>query len=239
MRHNGRTPLRLSEIHSDCAQFDDDKVLTVKCVDCETWRVVRRGMVVAHRPEPRSSKPAGRRQGPQDRVARCEGSGQRIIVDRKHRDAMPAESRRAARQFYKPLPGPAAPVHRTPQSAPNAEAARTAFRSHLRRCAACAGDVVGRDGERLACPDGERLASDYLRLLRQEPQRRAVREFFARERARFDREYAKAAPAKRRSEWAAVFPAVRAADARRAQRPAGDAPTQGPSVPLTTLRPAR
>jgi hypothetical protein len=43
----------------------------------------------------------------------------------------------------------------------------------------------------------------------------------------------------RKEQWAATEKAVRAADALRAQLPAGDAPLGAPPVPLTTLRPRR
>ncbi|MFE3770838.1 hypothetical protein [Streptomyces sp. NPDC059122] len=39
--------------------------------------------------------------------------------------------------------------------------------------------------------------------------------------------------------WASTAAAVRDTDIRRAQRPAGDAPLDGPPVPLTTLHPER
>ncbi|MGW7620765.1 hypothetical protein ACWGLG_34010 [Streptomyces antimycoticus] len=43
----------------------------------------------------------------------------------------------------------------------------------------------------------------------------------------------------REMKWASTEPAVRETDTRRAQRPAGDAPQAGSSVPLTTLHPKR
>ncbi|MFE8950074.1 hypothetical protein [Streptomyces sp. NPDC007856] len=43
----------------------------------------------------------------------------------------------------------------------------------------------------------------------------------------------------REMKWASTESAVREADARRAQRPAGDAPLGAPPVPLTTLHPQR
>ncbi|GGR45842.1 hypothetical protein [Streptomyces netropsis] len=43
----------------------------------------------------------------------------------------------------------------------------------------------------------------------------------------------------REMKWASTETAVRATDTRRAERPAGDAPTESPAVPLTTLRPQR
>ncbi|MFJ2060295.1 hypothetical protein ACIOMM_30760 [Streptomyces sp. NPDC087908] len=43
----------------------------------------------------------------------------------------------------------------------------------------------------------------------------------------------------RKKQWASTERAVRNADARRAQVPAGDAPLEAPPVPLTTLHPQR
>jgi len=43
----------------------------------------------------------------------------------------------------------------------------------------------------------------------------------------------------REMKWASTETAVRETDTRRAQRPAGDAPLDGPTVPITTLRPKR
>jgi hypothetical protein len=43
----------------------------------------------------------------------------------------------------------------------------------------------------------------------------------------------------REMKWASTEPAVRDADTRRAQQPAGDAPLGAPPVPLTTLHPQR
>jgi hypothetical protein len=249
MRHNGRTPLLLSKIRSDCVELGDSEIRSVICEDCGTWRVVRRGMVAAHRSEPRSSMPADRRQSPPDRVPRCPGSGQRITADRKFREAMPAENRRAARQFHKPIPAPAAPVHRIVPPAPSAESVRRTFRSHQLRCVACKGQVADQNGELLTCADGERLAVTYLRLLRQEPKRARVREFFARERVRFDRIHVAQAAERRAAEWARAVPAPRQQVAKRggaaveetnnqcrAVREGAVSEFRGPDVPLTTLR---
>ncbi|MCX5055098.1 hypothetical protein [Streptomyces sp. NBC_00474] len=43
----------------------------------------------------------------------------------------------------------------------------------------------------------------------------------------------------RLADWDAVLPGVAAADSNRRKMPAGDAPTEAPTVPLTTLHPAR
>ncbi|MGW6358505.1 hypothetical protein ACWFR5_25850 [Streptomyces sp. NPDC055092] len=46
-------------------------------------------------------------------------------------------------------------------------------------------------------------------------------------------------PAGRVADWDAVLPRVAAADKNRRAVPAGDAPTEGPAVPLETLHPQR
>lgn len=118
----------------------------------------------------------------------------------------------------------------------SAEQVRRVFRQHQKQCLACRGEAKDRTGQTLPCPDGEGLAVTFLRLFRQEPKRQALREFFARERRRFDREYAEAAP-KRQAGWAAVLPAVQNADQMRCAVPQGAHPTDGPQVPLEHMVP--
>jgi hypothetical protein len=210
MRHNGRAPLLLSTLYSDCVTLDGDEIRSVVCADCGTWRVVRRGMVAAHRAEPRSNQPTDRpeQRKSQDWVPRCDGSGQRIKVDRRHREAMPAEIRRAAQQFYKPIPAPAAPVHRIVPPARSADSARQAYEIHRERCAGCT--------PRETCSTGRRLLATYTALLQDEPRRRQVRAAFARERARFDRQHAARAREANNAMWAKSALAPRGAAAKRA-----------------------
>jgi len=249
MRHNGRAPLLLSTLHSDCVTLDGDEIRSVVCTDCGTWRVVRRGMVAAHRAEPRSNRPTDRldQRKPQDRVPRCDGSGQRIKIDRRHREAMPAENRRAAQQFYKPIPAPAAPIHRIVPPARSADSARQAYEVHRERCAACT--------TRETCSTGRRLLATYTALLQDEPRRRQVRAAVARQRARFDRQHADLAREAKGAEWTRQHEATTANTTKFAKR-SGTAVEEannsckaikagaisefrGPDVPLKKLHPAR
>jgi len=211
------------------------------CPDCQTWCPItgvqgKTPKLVPHHTE-RAGTPTPRR---------CCGSDRQVDIDiavgewcTALVEAVPGtKSRRATKVLPKPKTAQAPAASQIKSAALSAEAIRQAFWQHQKQCPACRGEVSGRDGRPLSCRDGERLAVTFLRLPRQEQKRRVVREFFARERARFDRQYAAAAPAKRTAEWAAVLPAVQATDAQRAQLPVGDAPTEGPSVPMTTLHPA-
>jgi hypothetical protein len=225
--------LLASKVRPQYLNLRDGEPKLIVCPDCHTWRALRRNMIWPHHPD----------LGEAGRPARCPGSGQRITMDitaeQWGQRLLEAEASAAARRSIKVLPktkvAPAPAVSQLRPAPLRAETARQAFRNHQQQCANC--KAAGPNGQPLPCPDGERLAVTFLRLLRQEPKRRAVREFFAQERRRFDRQYT--AAAKRTSEWATVLPDVTAADAQRAQLPSGNAPTEGPSVPLTTLHPAR
>ncbi|MEV7084174.1 hypothetical protein AB0N88_37435 [Streptomyces sp. NPDC093516] len=209
------------------------------CPDCSTWVPVT-GMlgtpklVPHHRERAKTGAPL-----------RCAGSNRRVIVDVEVEawrtsliEAVPTTaSRRATKVLPKPKTAPAPAASQIRPAPLSAEQIRQAFRKHQQQCPACKGEATGRDGQSLPCRDGERLAATFLRLLRQEPKRQAVREFFARERRRFDRQYA--AAAKRTSRWVAVLPAVQEADTRRAQMPVGDTPLGAPPVPVETLHPRR
>ncbi|CAM5674646.1 hypothetical protein [Streptomyces griseomycini] len=241
-RHvNHRPPIVVSTLNLNEIDLTPGKEHLV-CPDCHTWCPIT-GIQGTPKLVPHHSDPAGT---PNPR--RCAlGTDRRVVLDvtvgQWRTDLVEALPSIASRRATKVLPKPKTPQVPAPSqirpTAISAEAARQAFRQHLARCSACKGEALGNNNQPLPCHDGRRLAVTFLRLLRQEPKRRAVREFFARERRRFDRQYAAQAPANRASEWATVLPAVRAADTRRAQLPVGDAPTEGPSVPLTTLRPAR
>ncbi|MCM2424211.1 hypothetical protein [Streptomyces sp. RKAG293] len=212
MRHNGRTPLLLSTLRSHCVTIDGNEIRSVVCTECDTWRFVRRGMIAAHRAKPRSNQPSNRhaQRKPQDRVPRCDGSGQRIKVDRRHREAMPAENRRAAQQFYKPIAAPVAPLHCLTAQVESADSARQAYEIHRERCAACT--------TRETCPTGRRLLTTYVGLLQDEPRRRQIRAAVARERARFDRQYADRARQAKEAAWTRQHEATAAPTKKFAKR---------------------
>ena len=67
MRHNGRPPILASELTPNLLMFCTDFRAAVACSNCGTWRVPHRGMLPAHRAA--------------DGVARCPGSGQRVVMD--------------------------------------------------------------------------------------------------------------------------------------------------------------
>ena len=67
MRHNNRPPILTSEIFPNLLMLAPNVRPVMSCPDCGTWRVPRRGMLPAHRAA--------------DGVARCPGSGQRVVID--------------------------------------------------------------------------------------------------------------------------------------------------------------
>jgi hypothetical protein len=67
MRPNGRPPVAASTLPPNALLLAPGSRPVVTCPDCGTWRMLRRGMVPAHRA-------AGE-------VSRCPGSGQRLIMD--------------------------------------------------------------------------------------------------------------------------------------------------------------
>ncbi|MFB7982980.1 hypothetical protein [Streptomyces vinaceus] len=208
------------------------------CPDCSTWVPIT-GMLGTPKLVPHHT---GRAKTAEPR--RCAaGSNRQVTID-VEADALrtqliegapTAASRRATKVLPKPKVKPAPAATQIKPAPLSAEQVRRVFREHQQQCLACKGEAKNRDGQTLPCPDGERLAVTYLRLLRQEPKRQALRDFFARERRRFDRQYAAAAPAKRASEWAAVLPKVKDADTRRSQLPVGDRPTDARNVPLAPV----
>ncbi|MEU5314426.1 hypothetical protein [Streptomyces sp. NPDC021562] len=211
------------------------------CPGCRTWCPIT-GMNGTPKLVPHHTDRAGT---PNPR--RCTAGSDRrvtidIAVDDWHTTLIEARPTTASRRATKVLPKPKtipAPAASQLKPAPlSAETVRRAFRQHQQHCRACEGEITGRDGMPLPCRDGERLAVTFLRLLRQEPRRRAVRDFFAQERRRFDRQYAAAAPT-RAAQWEAVLPKVADADTLRTRLPVGDVPAEAPAVPLTTLHPKR
>ncbi|MFE5482987.1 hypothetical protein [Streptomyces sp. NPDC056527] len=236
-RVSSRPPIVTSNLKANEIELFPGKEHLI-CPDCGSWCPIT-GMQGAPKLVPHHSE---RASTPNPR--RCPGSDRRVVVDvavgawrTELAEAVPStRSRRATRVLPKPKT-PQAPAASQIKPAPfSAEKVRQAFRHHQTHCLACKGEVAGLDAQLLPCSDGERLAATFLRLLRQEPKRRTVRDFFARERARLDRRYAAAAPARRMSEWAQVLPAVEAADTRRRQIPVGTSPTESLSVPLEPIR---
>ncbi|MEU5824901.1 hypothetical protein [Streptomyces sp. NPDC047803] len=215
----------------------------VLCPACATWTpitgVLGTPVLVPHHTTPYHDRTATPR--------RCSNTNRRIILDTAldiwrerlvERTAVSASvaSRRATKVLPKPKARPVPAASQFKPAPLSAEQVRRTFRQHQKQCLACQGVAKDRTGQTLPCPDGERLAATFLRLFRQEPKRQVVREFFARERRRLDREYAQATP-KRDAAWAAVLPAVQTADQLRRTVPQGVRLTEGPEVPLDRMVP--
>ena len=218
------------------------------CPDCKRWCPITGHDGATPKLVPHHS---GRAETGEAR--RCIGSNRRVELDLTipewHQllaDAIKeTASRRPTTVLRKPKTPPAPPVSTMTPAPLTAEAARVTFRQHQERCAACAGTATSRNGEQLPCPDGERLAVTFLRLMRQEPRRAKVREFFARERARFDRQHAASACKTKEAQWAAAELAPRAQAAKRSGtvveeanntqtiRPDAVSELRGADVPLT------
>ncbi|MCX4970813.1 hypothetical protein OHA98_39930 [Streptomyces sp. NBC_00654] len=216
----------------------------VMCPACKCWTpitgVLGTPVLVPHHTTPYHDPTTTPRR-------RCSSSNRRIVLNtevaiwrselaERTEVSSTVASRRATKVLPKPKAHPAPAASQLRPVPLSAEQVRVMFRRHHERCLACRGEATDRAGQTLPCRDGERLAVTFLRLVRQEPKRLAVREVFARERRRFDREYAGAAP-KREAGWAAVLPAVQNADQSRRAVPQGAQPAEGPGVPLDHLVP--
>ncbi|WP_216678490.1 hypothetical protein [Streptomyces sp. MNP-20] len=237
---NHRPPVIASKLKASEIVLTPGKEHLV-CPDCSTWVPIT-GMLGTPKLVPHHT---GRAKTAERR--RCTaGSNRQVTIDvevgawrtqlTELIEATPTvASRRATKVLPKPKVKPAPAASQIRPAPLSAEQVRQVFRQHQQQCLGCKGEAKNREGQPLPCPDGEHLAVAFLRLLRQAPRRQAVREFFARERRRFDRQYAEAAPAKRASEWAAVLPKVQDADTRRAQVSVGARPTEARSVPLAPV----
>ncbi|SEE61149.1 hypothetical protein [Streptomyces sp. TLI_105] len=212
---NRREPLLLSSMSPQDFNVRPGEVRSIVCPDCRTWRRIIGETILKIRPHGLDKGKAT--EG--EKRPLCPGSDQLVDVDidvrrwqarqdRLLRDAMPQENRRAARQFYKPIPAPAAPVSRI-HAGVTQEAARQAYLDHVDECVQC--------GTGQHCTDGGDLAHRYVLVCNAE---------LAREKAK---------PIARRAQWEKTAPAVRDADTRRADILAGSAPAEGPDVPLAPV----
>lgn len=163
-RTNGQPPLRLSTMDPHDFNVRAGETRSIACPDCRTWRRIMGDTVLKVREHCTSHALAEDEQH-----VRCPGSNRVVLIDidvtawqrtvgRHLRDGMWADQRRAARQHYKPLPEPAAPIARMKQRRQSAAEALTAYRRHFKACPGCA----GRD----RCPIGARLAALYEQLQR-------------------------------------------------------------------------
>lgn len=230
-RNNRREPLLLSTMAPEDFNVRPEEPRSIACPDCRTWRRIMGNTDLKIREHCVSDKvPEGAKH------AMCASSNQVVVVDidvqrwqtrqdRLLRDAMPQENRRAAQQFYKPLPAPAAPVSRI-KAEVTLETARQSYLAHRKGCTRCVG------GQH--CTDGGVLARRYVLALNQEPARRKAREEQERQERRIARKLAEQWPAGRQRQWAKHGgEAVETANNRCAERiPGSVSEFRGPQLPL-------
>ncbi|MFF8646482.1 hypothetical protein [Streptomyces sp. NPDC015345] len=194
---NRREPLLLSSMAPEDYNVRPGETKSIACPDCRTWRRIMGDTVLKIREHCISDKLA---EG--QKHTTCPGSDQLVVVDidvqcwqakqdRLLRDAMPQDNRRAARQFYKPLPAPAAPVSRITAEV-TLETTRQSYLAHRKGCIRCV------DGQH--CTDGGVLARRYVLALQEEPARREAREQLKRQEQRAARK--QLAPTVRKAQWA-------------------------------------
>ncbi|MCX4581377.1 hypothetical protein OHB41_51455 [Streptomyces sp. NBC_01571] len=226
---NRREALKLSSMAPEDYNVRPDEVKSIACPDCRTWRRITGDKVLKIREHCLSDKVA---EG--EKHVTCPGSDQLVVIDidvrrwqseqnRLLRDAMPQEIRRAAQQFYKPLPAPAAPVSRI-KAEVTLETARQSYLAHRTGCTRCVG------GQH--CTDGGILARRYVLALQEEPARRDAREELERQEQRAARK--QSAPAVRKAQWAkhGGEEVEKANNACTARTSGSLSEFRGPAVPL-------
>ncbi|MFE2838482.1 hypothetical protein ACFXI6_47230 [Streptomyces mirabilis] len=228
-RHNRREPLLLSTMAPEDFNVRPGETKSIACPDCRTWRRIMGKYDLKINEHCISDEVAE-----DQKHERCLGSNQVVIVDidvrrwqarqdRLLRDAMPQENRRAAQQFYKPLPAPATPVSRI-KAVVTLETARQSYLAHRKGCTRCVG------GQH--CTDGGILARRYVLALNQEPGRCEADKELERQELRTARK--QTAPAARKAQWAKHGgKAVETANNRCADRTPGSlSEFRGPQLPL-------
>ncbi|MGW5401373.1 hypothetical protein [Streptomyces sp. NBC_01216] len=194
---NRRAPLLLSSMAPEDFNVRPDEVKSIACPDCRTWRRIMGDKVLKIREHCVTDKVADG-----EKHTLCPGTDQVVEIDidvrrwqsdqnRLLREAMPQDNRRAAQQFYKPLPAPAVPVSRI-KAEVTLETTRQSYLAHRKGCIRC---VKGTH-----CTDGGILARRYVLALQEEPARREAREQLERQEQRAARK--QSAPAVRKAQWA-------------------------------------
>ncbi|MFE7574672.1 hypothetical protein ACFU5Z_08040 [Streptomyces sp. NPDC057521] len=235
---NGRAALLLSTMNPADYNVRPGEVRTIACPDCRTWRRIMGDTVLKVREHRIDTVGQGEEPTP------CPGSDQLVVIDidvrrwqarqdRLLRDAMPQENRRAAQQFYKPFPTPAAPVHRLASREPQTlvrlvrllEQTRHAGLAHRVNCSLCRGGGRCETGRGLEIAFQEMRATCWIAREQQARARRlAIQQM---------REARAAQESTRRTQ---LLLAGQADQLRRAV-PQGGRPTEGPEVPMVPLAP--
>ncbi|MFD5433727.1 hypothetical protein ACFWJ4_16450 [Kitasatospora sp. NPDC127067] len=216
MRSNSRPALRLSDFRPHQIEMNPGIPFSLICPDCKVWRRINRSKIQPHFLD--------------DETTYCPASAQRVEQDVTPEQwaAQIAEgvaeiaSRRPTKVLRKvPTPKPPAITQLNPAPA-TADTARQTYEAHRNGCSTCTG--------RKHCTDGGRLAATYLRLLRQEPQRRAAQARTEQEQRRTERRQAQQQPKRRAAEWRRVDRSVEDANTRRSEPLKG---ARSPIFPLT------
>ncbi|MCT6782059.1 hypothetical protein LXH09_36130 [Streptomyces sp. CS7] len=225
MRPSRRPALKASEIPPQNLNLREGERQSIVCPDCDTWHPLYRKMIKTHHLD---------REVRGGRAPRCPGSAQLIDMDisveqwgeRMLAADSTATGRRSARQHYKPLAQPLTPIYRLvdrgPQGTPTLhrllpllEHARRAVDRHHAACPVCRADGRCETGRALEVGAAETQASCTI----------AREQLHRQEREQGGRS---AAPT-RRSQWAAVLPAVRDADTRRTSVPVPPGRAEAPA----------
>ncbi|MEV6461479.1 hypothetical protein [Streptomyces albidoflavus] len=224
---NSRPALALSTLKPH--QYDlRPECPSAVCPDCRTWVSITSLTVVRPKLVPHDTGRAGK-----DDAVRCRGSVRVVKIDVKVKEWQDrledghaeTDHRRPTAVRRKPKAAVAPPADKVVPTLPTPDSTLKTYQLHRQRCAACHGGAH--------CPSGARLAGDWAKAVRVEPQlarHRRNRELLTQQ---AERAQTAALPARRRAEWASTLPQVRNADAQRAAIPRGQRPVDHPDIPLT------
>ncbi|MFJ3481554.1 hypothetical protein [Streptomyces microflavus] len=235
MRPSRRPALKASEIPPQNLNLREGERQSIVCPDCDSWHPLYRKMIKTHHLD---------REVRGGRAPRCPGSAQLIDMDisvEQWGEMMlaadsTATGRRSARQHYKPLAQPPTPIYRLadrgPQGTPTLhrllpllEHARHAVDQHRAACSLCKAGGRCATGRALEVRAAETEASCTIAREQLHHQERQPR--------------GRAAAPRRRSEWAAVLPAVRDADTRRTHVPVAPGRSEAPAKAGTASVPTQ
>jgi hypothetical protein len=239
---SNRPPLALSDLPVTCIDLTPGMEQLV-CADCSTWCPITGVRGATPKLVPHHTERAG---SPNPR--RCIGTNRRVILNLTHAEwakktrrfieALDADSRRSARQHYKPIPAPP-PATSQMAGRPRAAAspkenlaaiairARRALVHHVTACADCTFESQ--------CPVGETLVGQLRRLA--DSQKSQV------EQADRDEEQSQRVAAENARErglqWKVIDAKGEVQAADEARRPPAGAIShyRGPHVPQVTLTP--
>ncbi|MEU5560826.1 hypothetical protein AB0H47_32695 [Streptomyces globisporus] len=223
---NGRPPLLLSTLKPQNISLRDGETRTIVCPDCETWRRLMGETQLKIRQHCAKDCTGCTSKVAADRKVHtaCQGTDQPVTLDisvevwgeRMLAADSTARGRRSARQHYKPLAQLPTAVHRLgdrgpqgtpalPRLLPLLERARHAVDQHRVVCSVCRTGGRCETGRALEVRSAETQASCTIAREQQHRQER--------------QQGGRSAALTRRSQWAAVLPAVRDADTRRKSVP--------------------